>query len=153
MDKLTVDSVRKDAPDVAKALKDEGIAEGRAAGLVEGQKAETQRIVDLDALIEPGNEKLIAAFKADGKTSGQEAAFKLVVAANEARKAKLKDLQADASAAGTSGARPADEKPSAKKDPTPEQIQAGSRYIEEMHAKGVEVNAAQALAHVMKGAQ
>lgn len=153
MDKLTVDSVRKDAPDVAKALKDEGIAEGRAAGLVEGQKAETQRIVDLEALIEPGNEKLIAAFKADGKTSGPDAAFKLQVAANEARKAKLKDLQTDAAGAGTSGARPAEDKPGAKKDPTPEQIQAAGLYIDEMHAKGVEVNAAQALAHVMKGAQ
>lgn len=152
MDKLTVDSVRKDAPDVAKALKDEGIAEGRAAGLVEGQKAETQRIVDLEALIEPGNEKLIAAFKADGKTSGPDAAFKLQVAANEARKAKLKDLRTDAVAAGTPGART----PTDEGDKKPEVVdyslvRRAQSYQDEQHAKGINVSAADALAHV-KGA-
>jgi signal peptide peptidase SppA len=150
MDKLTVDSVRKDAPDVAKALIDEGIAQGRAAGLVEGQKAETQRIVDLEALIEPGNEKLIAAFKADGKTSGPDAAFKLHVAANEARKAKLKDLNSDAAGAqAASGGNPPANDPNAVADFNPHAIARKARaHKEAQRALGLDISDSEAVAYV-----
>lgn len=149
MDKLTVDSVRKDAPDVAKALIDEGIAQGRAAGLVEGQKAEATRIADLDALMEPGNEKLIAAFKADGKTSGPEAAFKLQVAANEARKAKLKDLNSDAASALTShgGSPPANDPKVADFNPHAVARKAQA-HKEAQRVLGIDISDSEAVAFV-----
>lgn len=139
---ITIQSVKTDAPDVAAALAEEG----RMAGFEQGQKAETQRIAQLDALVDADNKDLIAQYKADGKTTGPEAAYKLTLARKEVNNARLKALESDASLVATTGARPADDKPAA--GPTPAQFKAAERYMDEQHALGISVNPAQALAHV-----
>ncbi len=83
-------------PEVAQAL----IAEGHAAGLAEGRtagaSAELARVLAVEAQSMPGHEQLIAALKADGKTTGPEAAVQ-VLAAEKAKKATvLTNLRADA---------------------------------------------------------
>ena len=69
----------------------EGAAEGKAAGIDEGKvlgaAAERQRIADVRAQLIPGHEALIDQLAADGKTTGPEAAMK-VVAAEKTLKAK-----------------------------------------------------------------
>lgn len=155
MDKLTVESVKAQAPDVAKALIDEGIAQGRATGLVEGAQAETQRIASLDALIEPGNEKLIAQFKADGKTTGPDAAYKITILNRDARAARLKDMTSDAGAARTtSGPDTSDEHTpatDAKAINPHETAQKARAYKAQQAALGIDISDAEAVVHVSKG--
>lgn len=68
----TVDELRAAHPDLCAAL----VEEGRTAGAT----AERQRIHDIEALALPGHDALIAQFKADGKTSGAEAAVAILAA-------------------------------------------------------------------------
>lgn len=62
---------------------------------VEGAKAEHTRIADVEAVLIPGHEALIAEMVADGKTTGAEAAIRIVAAENIARQAQLDKLKAD----------------------------------------------------------
>lgn len=158
MDKLTVESVKAQAPDVATALINEGVAQGRALGLIEGQKAETARIASLDALINSGNAKLIAEFKADGKTTGPDAAYKLHILDGEARALRLKEMSADAGAARTTSgpdtsdgrAAGGDDKPKAM---NPQEAAAKARaYKAQQTALGIEISDADAVLHVWKEA-
>jgi signal peptide peptidase SppA len=154
MDKLTVDSVKAQSPDVAQALIDEGYAKGRASGLTEGQQAETARIASLDALIEPGNEKLIAQYKADGKTSGPDAAYKISILNRDARATRLADMRTDAGdALAASPATVTDQPPKegAKKPMDPHvAAKLAQAYKTQQAALGIEVSDAEAVQHVWK---
>jgi hypothetical protein len=67
-------------------------------GKADGAAAERERIKAVEAQAVPGHEALIAELKYDGKTTGPEAAVK-VLAAEKAKRAKmLADLKADAPA-------------------------------------------------------
>jgi signal peptide peptidase SppA len=83
--------------------KTDGIAEGstagKAAGIEEGKAlgaaAERQRIADVRAQLIPGHEVLIDQLVADGKTTGPEAAVKILAAEKTVRSAVLANLKAD----------------------------------------------------------
>lgn len=79
---VTVESIQADHPDVAHALGQQGYtkgkAEGLAEGLAEGAQAERSRIAGLDELSRPGCEELVAAAKADGKTTKEELAVQIL---------------------------------------------------------------------------
>lgn len=111
-------------PEVYKAVFDEGaasvvivdgdakVAEGKAAGLIEGAEQELKRIQAIEALAMPGQEALIAEMKADGKTTGPEAAVKLIAADKTLREAKGKDIVKDSTEEGLAvpaAAAPSDE--------------------------------------------
>lgn len=85
---MDVQKLKAEHPEVAEAL----IAEGRQAGAA----AECQRIKDVEALSMPGHEALIASLKFDGKTSGPEAAVKVLQAENAKRESRVAALRADA---------------------------------------------------------
>jgi len=67
----------------------EGYAKGKADGLAEGSAAERDRIRAVEEQLIPGHEALIADLKYDGKTTGPEAAIKVLAAEKALRKSKL----------------------------------------------------------------
>ena len=85
---MDVQKLKAEHPAVAEAL----IAEGREAGA----SAERQRIQEVEAQALPGHEALIASLKFDGKTSGGEAAVKVLQAEKAKKGDRLAALQADA---------------------------------------------------------
>lgn len=81
---LTAEMLATDRPDLVAAIRAEGAA------------AERQRIADVEAQALPGHEALIAAMKSDGRSTGGDAAVK-VLAAERAKLASIADrLHAEA---------------------------------------------------------
>ena len=76
-----------------------GYAEGLAQGLGEGHKAgsdaERHRIKDIEGNALPGHAALVEAMKWDGKTTGPEAAIKILQAEKETRGIHLQQLRQD----------------------------------------------------------
>lgn len=73
-----------------------GFDAGRAEGITEGQKAEMQRIKDVEAALLPGHEALIQAFKQDGKTTGAEAMAAVFAAQKKMMEEQAANLEKDA---------------------------------------------------------
>lgn len=67
-------------------------------GKADGATAERERIKAVEAQAVPGHEVLIAELKFDGKTTGPEAAVKVLAAEKEKRAKTMADLKADAPA-------------------------------------------------------
>lgn len=70
--------------------------EGQEAGEAIGAKAELARILDVEAQLMPGHEKLIAKLKADGHTTGTEAAAEVVKAEKAKTSSGLNTLKKEA---------------------------------------------------------
>ena len=81
---LTLEKVVAEHPAIADALRTQGAA------------AERQRIQDVEAQCLPGHTALIAELKFDGKTTGPEAAQRVLAAEKAAREKHAADLRADA---------------------------------------------------------
>lgn len=84
--------------DASNAGKSEGLAAGLKQGEIIGAKKERERILAVEASGMPGHEKLIATLKADGTTTGPEAAAQVVKAENDKRASGLSNLNAEAPA-------------------------------------------------------
>ncbi len=159
----TVESLKKEHPDVANALVAEGRKAGedaltatKAEGRLEGAKAERERIQGVFAQSTPGHEALIRELAFDGKTTGPEAAVQVLAAERAKTAQRSKDLRADAGAAGNvaSAAAP-DAAADAAANPKPkataaEIAQRAREYQDAEAAKGRKVSDAQAVDHVMK---
>lgn len=74
------------------------LAEGRNEGLLAGATAERERILAVEAQSIPGHEQLIAKLKADGKTTGAEAAVQVLAAEKAKTAARGQQSRADAPA-------------------------------------------------------
>ncbi len=76
-----------------------GRTEGHETGLEAGKKigaqAEAERIAAVEAQLIPGHEALIAELKADGETTGEQAAVKVLAAERALRKDQLHSLKND----------------------------------------------------------
>lgn len=86
-----------------------GITEGKAAGITEGATQERQRIQAVEAQLMPGHEKLVAELKFDGKTTGPEAAVKVLNAEREKKATVLANLKEDATKPAPSSEAPTTE--------------------------------------------
>lgn len=148
MSTMTIEQLRADHPDIAKALVDEGHEQGRKAG----GDAERERIQAVLGNALPGHETLVQTLAFDGKTSGPEAA-QAVLSAEKSKKAKvLDDLRDDA----PKPVQVAEEQAPAAQQPgattaqdNPATIAAkASAYQAEQRAKGNKISAAQAVVHV-----
>jgi capsid assembly protease len=113
--------------------------------------AERERILAVEANAMPGHEKLVAELKADGKTSGPEAAQRILTA-EKARTAQVaKDLAADAPAAA-----PASEakRTGTKAEVNPKKVaEAAREYVAEQAKAGHAVSYSDAVKHVMERGQ
>lgn len=83
---LSIETIVAEHPAIAEALR------------AEGATAERQRIQDVEAQQLPGHAALIAELKFDGKTTGPEAAQRVLAAEKAARDKHAADLRADAPA-------------------------------------------------------
>ncbi len=114
-------------PAVYQEVFDAGKAEGvqiaaatvetaKAEALKVGAEAERKRIVEINAALIPGHEKIIEAAVADGKSTAGEVALKIVAAEKATRETKLAALEADGKEAGrvSGAAAPVGEKPQAE---------------------------------------
>lgn len=97
---MTKEELRAKHPDLFQSVVDEGralgvvdgIEQGKTAGFADGEKAgaekERQRIKDVRAQVLPGHEALVEEMVSDGKTTGAEAAVRILAA----EKGKLDEM-------------------------------------------------------------
>jgi signal peptide peptidase SppA len=146
---MDIEKLKAEHPALAQALYDEGFKAGEA----KGAENERTRIKDVEAQALPGHDKLIAELKFDGKSTGGDAAVAILAAEKKKRGDKLAALEEDASAATTTAAAaPVVEKKDDQKAGVDafDVSQKAQAYIAEQAAKGITVDAATAVAHVMK---
>lgn len=156
---ITVESMKKEHPDVANAL----IAEGRqaaateattaatAAGRVEGANAERARIQAVLDQSMPGHEVLVKTLAFDGKTTGPEAAVQILKAEKAKGKQLVADLESDAAGAKVpDGGGPGPDADPKKASDSAAIATKAQAYIAEQAKLGRTVSAAEAVDHVMK---
>jgi len=99
-DEVTVESFKVAYPDIFQSIVaeayDKGVADGKDQGKKEGVESERARIQGVETQLIPGHEKLIAGLKYDGKTTGPEAAVKILEAEKNLRSGIVSNLAADA---------------------------------------------------------
>lgn len=156
---ITVESVKKEHPDVANALitegrkaaGDEATTAATAAGRVDGAKAERERIQAVLEQSMPGHEALVQKLAFDGKTSGPEAAIQVLKAEKAKGTQRAADIEADAAAARVPDSGGAGQGAGADKKADPVAIAtAAQAYVDEQAKLGHTVSAIDAVAHVMK---
>ncbi|WP_051790789.1 S49 family peptidase [Endozoicomonas montiporae] len=91
-----VAAITEDQPEVAAALSVAGAEEAKTAGIEEGRKAETERVKSVFEASLPGHEKLVQSLALDGKTTGAEAALKVLQAERMAMGNYLSGREAEA---------------------------------------------------------
>ena len=118
-------------------------------GKADGATTERERIKAVEAQAIPGHEALIAELKFDGKTTGPEAAVKVLAAEKHKRSKTLDNLKADAPAPVPAAAAP--EAPEKKEEPDPKVVAAKARTYQAEQAKlGVQITVSDAVAHIRK---
>jgi ClpP class serine protease len=101
---ITIDSLRASYPQLVADL------------IAEGAKAERDRIASVEAQLLPGHEALIASLKADGISTGGDAAIQILAAEKARRTAHAQSLYADAPKPVPHAAAPATEGAAATPD-------------------------------------
>ena len=122
---MTKDELRAKHPELFQSVIDdghstgvvEGIEQGKKIGFADGEKAgaekERQRIKDVRAQALPGHEALVEEMVADGKTTGAEAAIKILAA----EKGKLDEMAKKISSSAVAPVPPVVEpEPAAQKE-------------------------------------
>lgn len=117
------------------------------AKTLEAATNERERILAVEANAMPGHEKLIAEMKADGKTTGPEAAQR-ILSAEKARLAQINhDMQAGAPPAAPASER--HDKPAEQNQANPQELAKAARQYQVEQAKaGVKISATEAVKHV-----
>jgi signal peptide peptidase SppA len=147
--KAAIDKAVAESQAAAAADLESKVAGAKAAGIADGAATERARILAVEENSMPGHEKLVAEMKADGKTTGPEAAVRIL----QAEKAKTgqiaKDLAADAPDPAPAAERTeSDAKP---KDPDARELARQAREYVDAEAKaGRSVRYADAVSHVIK---
>jgi len=101
---MTAKELREEYPNECKAILEQGREEGHKAGheegyeegLKKGAEDERERIKSVEGQLVAGHEELIAELKFDGKTTGPEAAVKVIAANKEIEAEQLEKIKSDA---------------------------------------------------------
>lgn len=133
---FTADSFKAAFPEIHEEIRragfDAGVAEGLKTGREEGREAgaeaERERIRGIEKIAVPGHEALIAGLKYDGKTTGPEAAVKVLEAETALRKTKQESFVADAPKPAAQAPAPQKEDPEAELAKLPLDQQAKIRW-------------------------
>jgi len=117
-----------------------------------GATAEHERVTGIEKASIPGHEAIIAAHKADRSKSPADAALAVIAAENKARAGQLKALDKDEKKVSGLRSEASDEGDRATRPERPahETAKAAREYQSEMASKGINVTAAEAVAHVSK---
>lgn len=125
---LTAESIRADYPEIAAVFVAEGEEAGKTAGMVEGAQAEAGRIASIDAVAMAGYEDVVAAAKADGKSTADDVKLAIFDA--------MKEKSTSASTArATDGANLAAQAAELGTDPVADTEKTDAKAAEEMMAK------------------
>jgi hypothetical protein len=100
---ITVETLKDLYPDVyAAVVKDatdagyvDGYGKGKEEGKAAGADAERERIKGIETVALPGHEALVAEMKLDGKTTGAEAAIRIIEAEKAKKAVKLEAYAAE----------------------------------------------------------
>jgi ATP-dependent Clp endopeptidase proteolytic subunit ClpP len=100
---MTLEELKAESPDLYNTVFEAGHARGLAEGLeknqaeakTEGARAECERIKSVESQLMPGHEKLINELKFDGKTTGEQAAVKVLQAEKTLRVDAVANLESD----------------------------------------------------------
>lgn len=100
---ITIESLKQAYPDLISKLEreafnkgySEGMAKGAEDGFKSGAESERVRIKAVEESALPGHEELIASLKYDGKTTGEQAAVKVLQAEKALRETRLSEYKAD----------------------------------------------------------
>ena len=106
---ITAEYLAANHPDIVGYIKTEGFEAGKVEGLKIGADTERQRIQDVEAQGMPGQDKLISELKFDGKTTGPEAAVKVLNAERVKVAGVGTGLEADAGDISVDAAEPGDQ--------------------------------------------
>lgn len=106
----------------------EGSKTGREEGMAAGAEAERERIRGVEKIAVPGHEALINELKFDGKTTGPEAAVKVLEAEAALRKTKQESFVADAPKPAAPVPAPAKEDPDAELEKLPLEERAKAKW-------------------------
>ncbi len=129
------------------ALEQAAFKRGKAEGLAEGATAERSRIREVEAQLLPGHEALIAELKFDGKTTGAEAAVRVLGAERDKKAKVLIDLKADAPDPVPASEAPDGE--AAKAEPDPNEVAEKAQvYQAEQKKAGRRISISEAVRHV-----
>ena len=112
--KITADYLAMEYPDVHNEVKMEGFEKGKKSGWDEayrsGAENERKRIKAVEEQILPGHEALVSELKFDGKTSGEQAAVKILQAEKGKAEARMAQLGNDSPPIVESSETPAGKK-------------------------------------------
>lgn len=103
---MNAKELREEYPEVFTEIHDAAYSEGLEAG----KSAELERIKGVEEQLVSGHEDLIGALKFDGKTTGPEAAVKIIAAEKTMRDKRLEDIESDAVEPVEHAAAPEDDK-------------------------------------------
>jgi hypothetical protein len=99
---MNIAELKAKHPELYEAVFNEGVKAGaeeaKAEALKEGAEGELKRIQAIESHAMPGHEALIAKLKADGETTGPEAAEKILQAEKGKLEAKAEAIKKDAEA-------------------------------------------------------
>lgn len=152
MEKLTLEILKKDHPDLVKQIHDsahaEGYKEGKGAGIQLGVTDELKRVKAVFGQTMAGHEDLVKTLAFDGKTTGPEAAVAILNAENAARNKVAADLEDDAPDAAEPDA--SEEAEDSEMSAT-EMAKLATDLQASYATKGIELSASDAVAKIQQG--
>ena len=105
---------------IEKEAFEKGVLEGVEKGKLSGAESERERIKGVEEQLLPGHESLILTLKYDGKTTGAEAAVKVLKAEKELMGSRHSDLMEDGKKVKVGDANPPDIENRKEVDPSAE---------------------------------
>jgi ATP-dependent Clp endopeptidase proteolytic subunit ClpP len=112
---MNLEQLKNEHPDLVAQLESQVLENNTATIKAEAAAAELKRIQDVEAQLIPGHEDLIAELKADGKTTGPEAAVKVLQAEKAKGQQNLQNMRNDAEGINVPASEPGDQDAGAAK--------------------------------------
>ncbi|MFK5951773.1 MAG: Clp protease ClpP [Desulfobacterium sp.] len=128
---ITLDSLKKDAPELLASIQKTAREEDHNEGLAAGAVTEQARIQAVFAQNLAGHDALIQTLAFDGKTTGPEAAMQVLAAEKAARNVAVNNLADDGIPPVAASAPPATPKAAAKEPKTEADFNANADLVEE----------------------
>lgn len=105
---MNLEQLKKEHPELVAQLEQGAVSDATAQIQAEAITTERQRIADVEDQLLPGNEELINKLKADGKTTGAQAAVQVLAAEKAKAKAQVDNMRVDGEGVQVPPAEPED---------------------------------------------
>jgi ATP-dependent Clp endopeptidase proteolytic subunit ClpP len=112
---MDLEQLKNEHPELVAQLEKDAVTAAADQIKAEAAAAELKRIQDVEAQLIPGHEDLIAELKADGKTTGPEAAVKVLQAEKEKGQQNLQNMRNDGTGINVPASEPGNQDAGAAK--------------------------------------